>query len=80
MLRICSLILWFGGTKLITKLFLNFLLINFLPVACFQDVKFKFKVGFNTIFILSAAPEILRGCAYGPEVDMWSVGIITYIL
>ncbi|XP_045356617.1 calcium/calmodulin-dependent protein kinase type IV isoform X1 [Leopardus geoffroyi] len=26
------------------------------------------------------APEILRGCAYGPEVDMWSVGIITYIL
>ncbi|KAI4570167.1 hypothetical protein MJT46_007461 [Ovis ammon polii x Ovis aries] len=25
-------------------------------------------------------PEILRGCAYGPEVDMWSVGIITYIL
>uniref|UniRef100_A0A8C3N7D9 Calcium/calmodulin dependent protein kinase IV n=1 Tax=Geospiza parvula TaxID=87175 RepID=A0A8C3N7D9_GEOPR len=26
------------------------------------------------------APEILRGCAYGPEVDMWSLGIITYIL
>ncbi|XP_075457976.1 calcium/calmodulin-dependent protein kinase type IV isoform X1 [Ascaphus truei] len=26
------------------------------------------------------APEILRGSAYGPEVDMWSVGIITYIL
>ncbi|XP_040277550.1 calcium/calmodulin-dependent protein kinase type IV isoform X1 [Bufo bufo] len=26
------------------------------------------------------APEILRGCAYGPQVDMWSVGIITYIL
>ncbi|XP_048187116.1 calcium/calmodulin-dependent protein kinase type IV [Perognathus longimembris pacificus] len=26
------------------------------------------------------APEILRCCAYGPEVDMWSVGIITYIL
>ncbi|KAH0628128.1 hypothetical protein JD844_008898 [Phrynosoma platyrhinos] len=25
------------------------------------------------------APEILRGCAYGPEVDMWSLGIITYI-
>ncbi|KAM6235751.1 calcium/calmodulin-dependent protein kinase type IV-like [Porphyrio hochstetteri] len=26
------------------------------------------------------APEILHGCPYGPEVDMWSVGIITYIL
>ncbi|XP_069892047.1 calcium/calmodulin-dependent protein kinase type IV-like [Dipodomys merriami] len=38
------------------------------------------ELQFNTVFTLSAAPEILRGCAYGPEVDMWSVGIITYIL
>ncbi|KAI9520469.1 Calcium/calmodulin-dependent protein kinase type IV [Dissostichus eleginoides] len=36
----------------------------------------------NGLFSLSTsvAPEILRGNAYGPEVDMWSVGVILYIL
>ncbi|XP_074834676.1 calcium/calmodulin-dependent protein kinase type IV-like isoform X2 [Carettochelys insculpta] len=29
---------------------------------------------------LKIAPEILHGRPYGPEVDMWSVGVITYIL
>jgi len=26
------------------------------------------------------APEILRGDGYGPECDMWSIGVIAYIL
>ncbi|XP_002736839.1 calcium/calmodulin-dependent protein kinase type IV-like [Saccoglossus kowalevskii] len=26
------------------------------------------------------APEVLHGTPYGPEVDMWGVGVITYIL
>ncbi|XP_069818524.1 calcium/calmodulin-dependent protein kinase type IV-like isoform X3 [Dendropsophus ebraccatus] len=30
--------------------------------------------------LLKIAPEILHGSPYGPEVDMWSVGVITYIL
>ncbi|XP_041417743.1 calcium/calmodulin-dependent protein kinase type IV isoform X2 [Xenopus laevis] len=30
--------------------------------------------------LLKIAPEILLGLPYGPEVDMWSVGVITYIL
>eukprot|EP00298_Acanthocystis_sp_HF-20_P007723 c17244_g1_i2.p1 GENE.c17244_g1_i2~~c17244_g1_i2.p1 ORF type:complete len:191 (+),score=75.90 c17244_g1_i2:48-620(+) len=26
------------------------------------------------------APEVLRKRGYGPEVDMWSIGVITYVL
>lgn len=34
-----------------------------------------------TLFILHhTAPEILRQCGYGREVDLWSLGVIAYIL
>lgn len=31
--------------------------------------------------LLFASPEIIKGCKYiGPEVDMWSIGVVMYIL
>jgi serine/threonine protein kinase len=33
-----------------------------------------------TFGVLNLAPEILQAKGYGREVDMWSVGVITYIL
>ncbi|NWW11049.1 KCC4 kinase, partial [Oreocharis arfaki] len=49
-------------------------LIDFVTVISSLDFRVTGSI------LSSAAPEILRGCAYGPEVDMWSLGIITYIL
>lgn len=31
-------------------------------------------------FILCAAPELLQQKSYGKEVDLWALGVITYIL
>ncbi|KAF3834753.1 hypothetical protein F7725_027311 [Dissostichus mawsoni] len=38
------------------------------------------KIIDDQVTMKTVSPEILRGNAYGPEVDMWSVGVILYIL
>ncbi|XP_071845585.1 calcium/calmodulin-dependent protein kinase type IV-like [Apostichopus japonicus] len=47
-----------------------------LSKICSQDVNMKTVCGTPGY----CAPEVLYGKNYGPEVDMWSIGVITYIL
>jgi calcium/calmodulin-dependent protein kinase I len=37
-------------------------------------------VGKSLIFLTVIAPEVLRRQGYGREIDLWSLGVITYIL
>ena len=39
-----------------------------------------YKIMNNAFFFKISAPEVLLAKNYGPEVDMWAVGVITYIM
>uniref|UniRef100_A0A8C6VDJ1 Protein kinase domain-containing protein n=1 Tax=Naja naja TaxID=35670 RepID=A0A8C6VDJ1_NAJNA len=60
----------------VSHLNVSFLFLDSVSLHLFWRVEFwlprKRKYKFS--------PEILHGSPYGPEVDMWSVGVITYIL
>lgn len=35
---------------------------------------------FYSFFLLGAAPEMLKGDVVGPPADIWSVGVLTFIM
>lgn len=35
---------------------------------------------YSSVIVLLIAPEVLRRQGYGPQVDLWSIGVISYIL
>ena len=41
---------------------------------------FEKQINFYSFSPTYVAPEVLRATGYGTEVDMWSIGVITYIL
>lgn len=43
-------------------------------------ISFNHSKHIKATFVLPAAPEMLKGDVVGPPADIWSVGVLTFIM